>query len=104
MPRQSTMPSKRISCRLCAALLIAALLSGTAAVHAGEWPQILGPGRNGVAVDEKLVDSFPKKGPPIVWEHAVGEGYAGVAVAGGLAVVFHRLGDEEVVVGLEAVT
>jgi outer membrane protein assembly factor BamB len=69
---------------------------------AGEWPQILGPTRNGVAADEKLVDSFPPKGPSIVWEHAVGEGYAGVAVAGGITVVFHRMGDEEIVEGLDA--
>jgi outer membrane protein assembly factor BamB len=104
MPEKSTMPFKEISCRLGAALLLAAVLSGTATVRAGDWPQILGPSRNGVAVGEKLVDSFPKKGPPIVWEHVVGEGYAGVAVADGLAVVFHRLDDEEVVEGLEAVT
>jgi outer membrane protein assembly factor BamB len=88
-----------------APLLIAAVIAGRApGVRAGDWPQILGPGRNGVAVDEKLVDSFPAKGPPIVWEHPVGEGYAGVAIAEGLAVVFHRIEDEEVVEGLEAAT
>jgi outer membrane protein assembly factor BamB len=104
MARKVTMQSKENSCPLSAPLLLAAVLSGSATVHAGDWPQILGPGRNGVAVDERLVDSFPKKGPPIVWEHGVGEGYAGVAVADGLVVIFHRLSDEEVVEGLEAVT
>jgi outer membrane protein assembly factor BamB len=90
--------------QLAFALAAIVCVVGRAAVHAGDWPQILGPRRNGVAVDEQLVDSLPKKGPPIVWEHTVGEGYAGVAVAEGLTVVFHRLGDEEVVEGLEATT
>src|SRR3979490_2360247 len=71
---------------------------------AGEWPQILGPGRNGVAVDEKLVDSLPAGKPPVVGEHKVGEGFAGAAVADGYAVVFHRVADEEVVEGLDPLT
>jgi len=78
------------------------LLAGS--VQAGEWPQILGPTRNGVAVEEKLIDSLPAKGPRIAWEHEVGEGYAGVAVAGGTVVVFHRLDNKEIVEGLDAKT
>ncbi len=85
-------------------LLPAVIALTSAAAHAGDWPQILGPDRNGVAVGEKLVDSFPAKGPAVVWEHPVGEGYAGVAVADGLAVVFHRMENKEVVEGLEADT
>jgi outer membrane protein assembly factor BamB len=100
----STTHHKKIICQIARAVAIALCVVGRAVVHAGDWPQILGPGRNGVAADEKLVDSLPKKGPPIVWEHAVGEGYAGVAVADGMAVVFHRAGDEEVVEGLDALT
>lgn len=73
-------------------------------VYAGEWPQILGPNRNGVAADETIVDSFAAKGPPILWEHKVGEGFAGAAVAQGHVVVFHRLDDEDVVEGLDPVT
>jgi outer membrane protein assembly factor BamB len=73
-------------------------------LSAGDWPQILGPNRNGVAVDERLVASFPKGGPAIVWEHRIGEGYAGVAVADGHLVVFHRLGNEEIAEGLDPLT
>jgi outer membrane protein assembly factor BamB len=73
--------------------------------HAGDWPQILGPARNGVAAtDEKIVDAFPKGGPRTVWEHKVGQGYAGVAVADGRLVVFHRLGDQEIVEALDPLT
>lgn len=87
-----------------AAYLAAAAIALANRADAGEWPQILGPTRNGIAVDEKLVDSLPAKGPRVVWEHPVGDGYAGVAVAGEVVVVFHRVGDEEVVEGLDPLT
>jgi outer membrane protein assembly factor BamB len=70
----------------------------------GEWPQILGPQRNGVAVDEKLASTWPKEGPKTIWEREVGSGLAGVAVAAGKVVLFHRLGDEEIVEALDAQT
>jgi outer membrane protein assembly factor BamB len=73
------------------------------ASHAGNWPQILGPHRNGVAADdEKLADRWPDSGPKVLWEREAGNGFAGVAVAEGKAVLFHRVGDEEVVACFDA--
>ena len=72
---------------------------------AGDWPQILGPNRDGrAAADEKLAESWPKDGPSVVWQRDVGGGFAGVAVAGDTAIVFHRFGDEEVAEALDAKT
>ncbi|NBW96472.1 MAG: hypothetical protein EBR28_07005 [Planctomycetia bacterium] len=72
---------------------------------AGDWPQILGPDRNGsAAADESLADAWPAPGPPVVWRREVGAGYAGVAVAAGRAILFHRVGGEEVVESLDATT
>ena len=80
------------------------ILSATVSL-AGDWPQILGPNRNGVASeDEKLADSWPSGGPPILWEKPVGRGYAGVAVQGDHVVLFHRLRNEEVIELLSAKT
>ena len=59
---------------------------------AGDWPQILGPDRNGVARDETLLAWGPD-GPPTVWKRNVGEGFAGVAVAQDRVIMFHRQGD-----------
>jgi outer membrane protein assembly factor BamB len=84
------------------AALLAALASGVS--RAGDWPQILGPHRTGVAVDERIISSFPSAGPAILWEHPVGEGFAGVAVSDGTLVVFHRIGNEEVVEALDALS
>ncbi len=75
-----------------------------APLAAGEWPQILGPNRNGIAQDETLADSWPASGLKVLWERRVGEGLAGLAVASGQAVLFHRLGDEEVVEAMDPQT
>lgn len=71
---------------------------------AGEWPQILGPNRNGIAEKENLLNSFPEGGPKTTWSHDVGNGFAGVAVAGGKAIVFHRVRGNERVEALDALT
>jgi outer membrane protein assembly factor BamB len=66
-------------------------------LSAGDWPQLLGPARNGVAVGEKLHAAWPTGGPRVVWEASVGGGFAGVAVAGGRVLSFTREGSSEVV-------
>jgi len=71
---------------------------------AGDWPQFLGPTRNGVYVGTDLANAWPAEGPAAVWHKKVGEGFSGVAVADHLLVLFHRLGDKEVVECLDART
>jgi len=63
---------------------------------AGDWPQILGPSRNGKAQAEHLANAWPAAGPKLVWSREVGSGYAGVAVVGGKPVVFHRVADSAI--------
>jgi outer membrane protein assembly factor BamB len=61
---------------------------------AGDWPQILGPNRNGIATGEQIVDKLPPSPKPL-WTRPVGEGFGGVAAKGGTVVLFHRVGDVE---------
>jgi outer membrane protein assembly factor BamB len=77
---------------------------GTRAALGGDWPQILGPDRNGRAQGEQLLESWPESGPKTLWQMRVGRGFAGVAVRQGRLVLFHRLGNELVAEGLEAAT
>lgn len=87
-----------------AAVIYAALAAVPGAV-AGEWPQILGPDRNGMAAaDEILAEEWPAEGPYTLWQREVGSGYAGVAVADKKTILFHRVEDKEVVEGLDAAT
>jgi outer membrane protein assembly factor BamB len=70
---------------------------------AGDWPQILGPTRNGKADREKLPASLPAA-PKIAWRAKVGSGYAGPVVVGKKVVVFHRVGKQELIEAFDAVT
>lgn len=88
-----------------AGLIAAVVLAALAEAPAGEWPQILGPDRNGVAAaDERLAATWPAGGPRLVWRRTVGAGVAGVAVAGGRVYLFHRVDDRETLESLEATT
>src|SRR5437660_9805396 len=83
-----------------ATLLILIALAGLAA----DWPQFLGPSRNGTSVETGLADTWPAKGPPVVWDREVGEGYASPVLASGRCLLFHRVGNEDVLQDLDAVT
>ena len=69
----------------------------------GDWPQINGPNRNGVAPNEVLLTKWPKNLKQI-WSHPVGSGYAGPAVANGRLIVFHRPAKKYLVEALDAKT
>jgi outer membrane protein assembly factor BamB len=87
-----------------AIVLSVGLLCRGGPAPAGDWPQFLGPGRDGVSAETGLAASWPKEGPPVVWRKDVGEGYSGPVVAGNWLVLFHRVGGDEVVEGLDAAT
>jgi outer membrane protein assembly factor BamB len=96
-------PPRRSLAALLAAAWVSALLAPVPA-RAGDWPQFLGPDRNGVSAETGLIASWPKGGPPVVWQKDVGEGYSGPVVAGNWLILFHRLDSDEVVEGLDAAT
>jgi outer membrane protein assembly factor BamB len=49
---------------------------------ADEWPQWLGPQRDGIWREAGIVDRFPTGGPKVRWGTPTGSGYAGPAVVG----------------------
>jgi outer membrane protein assembly factor BamB len=52
------------------------------AARADDWPQWLGPKRDGVWRETGILEKFPKGGPKVIWRTSVGGGYSGPAVAG----------------------
>ncbi len=72
-------------------------------VQAGDWPQILGPHRDGRADGEQLLQ-WPASGPRLIWQREVGQGFAGLAVVGERAILFHRLGNNLVAESLDTAT
>ncbi|HZL35819.1 MAG TPA: PQQ-binding-like beta-propeller repeat protein [Tepidisphaeraceae bacterium] len=83
-------------------LLVIAFVAANGNPALADWPQFLGPTRNGVCADLKLATTFPPAGPPIVWKRDVGQGFAGPVVAGGKLVLFNRVDDKEKVECLDA--
>ena len=58
---------------------------------ADDWPQWLGPQRDGLWRETGIVKSFPAGGPPVRWRTPIGAGYTGPAVAGGRVFVTDRV-------------
>jgi outer membrane protein assembly factor BamB len=69
-----------------------ALLFGLSltATRADDWPQWLGPQRDGVWRETGILKEFPADGPKIRWRVPLGAGYTGPAVAGGRVYVMDR--------------
>ena len=65
------------------------------AAHAHDWPQLLGPGRNGIYAGTNLLSSWPKEGPRVLWRKDTGEGFSGPVGASNRVVLFHRIDDAE---------
>lgn len=76
------------------ALLVSLLSVVTIArLAADDWPRWMGPKMDGVWRESGLIESFPEGGPPVLWRHEVGGGYAGPAVAGGRVYLMDRVKD-----------
>jgi outer membrane protein assembly factor BamB len=52
-------------------------------VRADDWPQWLGPQRDGVWRETGILSKFPNGGPKVLWRTPVGGGYSGPAIANG---------------------
>ena len=71
---------------------------------AAEWPQFLGPTRNGVSTETNLATTWPTEGPKTVWQKEIGQGFSGPVVAQGKLILFHRLENQETIDCLDAKT
>ena len=69
-----------------------------------DWTSFLGPNHNAVSSETKLLTKWSESGPPLVWEMIKGKSYTSPAVQGQRLILFHRLGNEEVVECLHAET
>ncbi|MCS6865017.1 MAG: PQQ-binding-like beta-propeller repeat protein [Gemmataceae bacterium] len=85
-------------------LSLSVVLAGTGGGLAADWPQFLGPHRDGHSPETQLNWNWPPTGPKVLWTFNAGSGWAGPVVAGQRLIFFHRLGDEEIVVCLDPAT
>jgi outer membrane protein assembly factor BamB len=66
------------------------VLAGTPTL-ADDWPQWLGPKRDGVWREKGILDRFPADGPKVRWRVECGAGYSGPSVAGGKVFLTDRI-------------
>ncbi len=78
------------------------LVSFTASVTtANDWPQFLGPNRNGVSAETNLLDTFPEDGPEILWRQPLGPGMSGIAVAGDSVFTLYQDAEKQYLIALD---
>jgi outer membrane protein assembly factor BamB len=88
----------RLSLCLCAFVSLCFL------TQAQDWPQFFGPERTGVYRGPALSSTWGKEGPRVVWRKQVGQGFSGPVVVRDRVIVFHRVGDREIVEALDKST
>jgi outer membrane protein assembly factor BamB len=82
---------------LIASTLVTLVVPATAA----DWPQWLGPARNGTSPEKGLLTSWPAAGPKLLWKVPGGDGYSSVAIVGNRAFTLVQRDGGEWVVALD---
>ncbi len=85
-------------------LALATALAAGVSVAAGDWPQFLGPTRDGIYTGPALAENWGGAGPRVVWKKTVGQGLSGPVVSGGRVILFHRQDNREIVEAMEPST
>jgi outer membrane protein assembly factor BamB len=84
---------RRIATMTTALVLMVAL-----GVQAADWPNFLGPNRDGISTETGINKDWGAKRPKQVWKVAMSDGgYAGPAVAGGVVYIVDHRGSDDVV-------
>ncbi len=90
--------------QILAVLLFVAVVLPADFSHGDDWPQFLGPQRNGISAETGLLGEWPSGGPKEVWRVAGGVGMSGLAIRDGQLVTMVQRGGKQVVVSHNAET
>src|ERR1035437_1969931 len=58
--------------------------------YAQDWPQYLGPNRNGLSAQKGILRSWPQQGPKVLWTVDVGIGFGGPVIKNGKVYLLDR--------------
>src|SRR5436190_10857295 len=84
--------------------IVLAEVCTTPASFGGEWPQFLGPSRNGISNETGLLDAWPEGGPKEVWRASGGVGMSGLAISRGRAITLVQKDGQQSLISLDAKT
>ena len=83
-------------------LILLLLVCLCAAAFAGDWPQFLGPTRNGVSPETRINLDWKAKPPKLLWKTPMSDkGFAGPSVAGGKVFIIDHQDDQDIVRALD---
>ncbi len=85
-------------------LLVCLLAAQVDAQTEHQWPQLLGPSRNGLSAEKGLLDSWGADGPQEVWRVKGGVGMSGLAISRGRLLTMIQTDGKQRVVCLDAKT
>jgi len=71
---------------------------------ASDFPQFLGPTRNGILIGPRLQTNWTTHPPSLLWRQPIGTAWSGFVVSGSLAITQEQRGEEELVVAYELLT
>ena len=74
--------------------LLACLIPSDSLPRAEDWPQWLGPRRDGINRETGWLKKWPRQGPPRLWQKSIGSGYSALAISRGQLILFHRIENE----------
>jgi outer membrane protein assembly factor BamB len=74
------------------------------AQNAADWPQFLGPARNGISSESGLLDLWPEGGPKEVWRANGGVGMSGLAISRGRLITLIQKDGKQWLTALNAQT
>ncbi len=86
---------ERSEMKSCFFIGIVSLITFSFVTVRADWPQYLGPDRNGISPEKGLAKSWPKKGPKVLWTQPVGKGFAGAAIRDGKVYVLDRVDSQK---------
>lgn len=75
-------PTRHIWCLLSVAILLFLGPNVERLSATDDWPQFLGPHRNGISAETGLINTWPQNGLPVVWRTELGVSMSGIAIVG----------------------
>ena len=71
-------------------LLTLAITAGALSMQAQDWPQFMGPDRNGISQEKGIMKSWPAEGPKVLWSTDLGIGFGGPVIKAGKIYLLDR--------------
>ena len=87
-----------------ASLALAILAGGQVPAEAADWPQWMGPNRDGISQESGFSKQWPEEGPRVVWRIKAGRGFSGISIVDGRLYTMYNSENAEFVVCMNADT